>query len=91
MNFAIFGGTNKPLLMTIRKGNTERQKSEEWKISLADAVLEEARFNGCPIKEGTDIEHQLGTVWLGKVAISAQLTEQDALTKATEKWDVPKE
>jgi hypothetical protein len=37
------------------------------KIELANAVIEEAGFNGIDLNLLTDkIEHQLGTVWVGK-------------------------
>ena len=64
--------------MTTKKENTNKDKLQQWKIRLADAIMEEAAFNGCPIEEGADIEHQLGTVWVGDVAISSQCIENDA-------------
>jgi hypothetical protein len=40
---------------------------DDKKIQLADAIIEEANFNGVNINLNTDeIEHQLGTVWVGK-------------------------
>ncbi|MGP8215468.1 MAG: hypothetical protein ACLQQ4_07890 [Bacteroidia bacterium] len=77
--------------MAASKENTRKNKLEQWKIRLADAILEEAGFSGCPIREGADIEHQLGTVWVGEVAISSQATGQDAMDRALEKSDVPQE
>ena len=47
----------------------------DWKLELANAVLDEASFNNCPIEVGADIEHQLGTVWVGDVAITFVKTE----------------
>jgi hypothetical protein len=46
-----------------------------WKLELANAVLAEAEFNNCPIEVGADIEHQLGTVWVGDAAITFVKTE----------------
>lgn len=46
-----------------------------WKLELVNAVLAEAIFNDCPIEVGSDIEHQLGTVWVGDAAISILKTE----------------
>lgn len=48
---------------------------KNWMLELANAVLAEASFNGCPIELGADIEHQLGTVWVGDAAISILKTE----------------
>lgn len=46
-----------------------------WKLELANAIVAEARFNECSIEIGDDIEHQLGTVWVGDVAITFVKTE----------------
>ena len=42
------------------------------KIALANAIIKEAEFNGIIIDlENEVIEHQLGTVWVGNVAINS--------------------
>jgi hypothetical protein len=42
-----------------------------WKLKLANAILAESEFSGCPITVGDKIESQLGTVWVGdKCAIA---------------------
>lgn len=63
--------------MAMQQKSSESNKHKQWKIELADAILEEASFSGCPIREGSPIEHQLGTVWVGRVTISPQPAEQD--------------
>jgi len=47
----------------------------DWKLELANAIISEARFSNCQIWIGKDIDHQLGTVWVGDVAISVVKTE----------------
>ena len=55
---------NKPVL-------TEEQE-KEWKLKLADATLAESE-----LEVGDEIEHQCGSVWVGKHAISVIETEDD--------------
>lgn len=59
--------------MTIEKGRGD----VSWKLELADAILEEAEFNSCPIEIGEEIEHQLGSVYIGNVCISPMKTEPE--------------
>ena len=43
---------------------------DKKKIAFADAIIEEAAFNDLDIDlETMEIEHQLGTVWVGNVVI----------------------
>lgn len=51
---------------------SEKIDEIEKKLEFADAVLEET---GADI-ENEEIEHQLGIVWVGNVAISAIETEE---------------
>jgi hypothetical protein len=46
-----------------------------WKLELANAIVKEAGFNDCHIEVGDDIEHQLGTIWIGDAAITFVKTE----------------
>jgi len=43
-------------------------------LCIGRAILEEAMFEGIDLTEG-EIEHQLGTVWVGDYAISVTETE----------------
>jgi len=46
------------------------------KVELANAIIEEAAFNDIDIDLSMEIEHQLGTVWIGNTYIQPQETEE---------------
>jgi len=63
----------------------ELSKKDKWKCELADAILEEAKFNGVEINIGDDIDHQLGGVYIGRTLAGVSIIRTEKYISTNKK------